>query len=1601
MSRLFRTNSCSSSSSKTSISRLPEIVNEEHFEYDSSSKEQLDFRDWNIPKVPSQKIYKKHWLPSSFNSTTHVKTVEQVYALSKEHETCQLLNLESIKKHKNDGNNFLHIGLVQVAVKPLTRLGLKASILLCLRDARFTEFSDSTLGVIESSLCNGPVHFDCYPDFTVSLSDPHILKTLTLNIKTEGYNTIKWSEVALPTEWTLVTESQPAPIQRSINNLDYIQQYLDGSVKIRFENQPLNKSSVQLQQLPTPGQSQRHVSARHSFTASSSTLERDLELERDMIDFKLKSLRKSSQVNQPCYGKVPIQDDNTSSPESPTQSDFVVENFATVDKQLRTLNQKFKINWKFLNNHLKATENKPRRDNYHLAYPDSNNRQEIFEEWKDYMRSARVEIFYLDFVESRYMSSKLKTLTKEKWKMVDQTEVESSHPPVETIIISHKGTPFPASPFKVFDNGDPDRKLIEQNNYANQSLIVIGKQLDTIETKIDKISSPETKYWWDKHLTPESKNLIIHAVRLNEDGLPIFDEQIGQGIEDGVNTLFYTIIEHFVGTPSNTTARIHDQLSNLRCPKLSDFRWYKDVFISRVMLRDDSNQPFWKEKFVNGLPNLFAHKIRTTLSNEQGHIDWNSLTYGNIISTINQVGMKMCIDFKIGRQIQSDRKSAKYELGNFCEQYGLTSIPPSRKNKSSYPRHIRKRSHYSRKKHFSRHNNDDYEFYKKKKFAPKKNRFKTSKGQKNSYSKKPRDKSKVKCFKCQKFGHYASECKVKDTIRQLKITDEEKEKLIKVLELRDSELSEVESIVASSESDSDQSSDSQSSSPNIQIGCKDKCCNRLKSISVLTKQEEQEELLIDLISKIENPELKSEYLRKLRKVISHESQGQSTPTPISLNSTLEKFAKRKEVTLQDLHLEVKMIKKEIVEIKQESRKLQVENYAIKQDLVHLMKKDPSESSESKSQSESPHNSDEEPSDSQPVVNLIRQASFRKWYSKVTIFVKNFEFTTVALFDSGADLNCIQEGLIPTKFYQKSRQSLSTASGKSLQLNYEIPKAHVCQNKICFKTSFVLVKNITDEVILDESDRYKTAFVTPFGHYEKQCKPLFDRLQSNPPTWSTIHTDIVKQIKTHVKTLPCLGIPSVDSFKIVETDASDIGYGGILKQRVSPNSPEQIVRFYSGIWTQVFAGCTMAPKKDKQKESAKQPKPSQSLRILPPSMSQNKPELPNQLVPYPSSTPISVAQPIPVANQFSALGSTVGQIRPSYQSTLISSYDPYSASSSVAFKKTSPYLPKSNFHLFVIEPNYNVNSEPVALARHYFPPGFHYMPPSPYKSLKYYRDILLETQSVEIKPIKDRDHPETILYHSLYIHRIISQEAFSSHPYDLKALKSKLQFNYSDYIEAWYSIFLHQSEDFSHSWFINFDNKFKSPFPCWFLHWWEKHGPVDEILPVSVLELIRHFTKKAKFSQVDLFFPKQMLFVARYKVPWILKWSYRVTKDTRIFARQFSVKWWDKFEVDRIAKYVYNDLPSDPIPRPRQRPTSPADSVRSSLSVGGKSKSELQEIARQLTIQASQMDDDEENDIDRDSPSSPSCQPMQQSPAKPKSWYEDSQDPYDAYDLGSD
>ena len=70
-----------------------------------------------------------------------------------------------------------------------------------------------------------------------------------------------------------------------------------------------------------------------------------------------------------------------------------------------------------------------------------------------------------------------------------------------------------------------------------------------------------------------------------------------------------------------------------------------------------------------------------------------------------------------------------------------------------------------------------------------------------------------------------------------------------------------------------------------------------------------------------------------------------------------------------------------------------------------------------------------------------------------------------MLDSGADSNCIQEELIPTKYYEKTTEGLSQASGTSLNIEFRLPNVDVCRDDIYIQTTFALVKNITNKVIL--------------------------------------------------------------------------------------------------------------------------------------------------------------------------------------------------------------------------------------------------------------------------------------------------------------------------------------------------------------------------------------------------------------------------------------------------------------------------------------------------------------------------------------------------------
>ena len=80
----------------------------------------------------------------------------------------------------------------------------------------------------------------------------------------------------------------------------------------------------------------------------------------------------------------------------------------------------------------------------------------------------------------------LNVIKKSNFVKAEKTIVRSSHPPLETILITRQDqkAEVKASSFKIADVQTPITSIIEQNNFANESLHVIGQQLDRIEEKI-------------------------------------------------------------------------------------------------------------------------------------------------------------------------------------------------------------------------------------------------------------------------------------------------------------------------------------------------------------------------------------------------------------------------------------------------------------------------------------------------------------------------------------------------------------------------------------------------------------------------------------------------------------------------------------------------------------------------------------------------------------------------------------------------------------------------------------------------------------------------------------------------------------------------------------------------------------------------------------------------------------------------------------------------------------------------------------------------------------------------------------------------------------
>jgi hypothetical protein len=264
------------------------------------------------------------------------------------------------------------------------------------------------------------------------------------------------------------------------------------------------------------------------------------------------------------------------------------------------------------------------------------------------------------------------------------------------------------------------------------------------------------------------------------------------------------------------------------------------------------------------------------------------------------------------------------------------------------------------------------------------------------------------------------------------------------------------------------------------------------------------------------------------------------------------------------------------------------------------------------------------------------------------------------------------------------------------------------------------------------------------------------------------------------------------------------------------------------------------------------------------------------------------------------------------------------------------------------------------------------------------------------------------------------------PWKIKPFKDHPEgYSYYDYIDAWYKILLYQFDDMSHSWFIQFHKDYQfvkqecQPI-MWFLKWWSKHGSQAEIIPDTLWnttiptkpdhpqlsthtlkQALLQFIKMYKCSEYNSRFPPILLFCAKYKIPWIVKWSYQIKDHTLI--RNFAVKWWDNFNRDRIIKFVYDEFPEV-----KQVEDKPSSSIPDLLK--DKSPEELAEICRLAAIQCQSASASASGKGKSPASSEGSTteaikvsSQFPQSVPMPPNWYQDSlfqdsQDPYAGYGI---
>ncbi|KAG5611429.1 hypothetical protein H5410_022710, partial [Solanum commersonii] len=740
------------------IKRRSTVKNSRKEEYDIPQHLDL-LNKWTIPKISPRIIYQMGTF-EKLGLKQVVKTTEETITIDSENQTFRLLSDNDLAPYK-DIYRFMHIGLVQVAFKPLTLRGLPESFIAALRDGRNQNWKKSLIGTIQTSLAYGPVYFNAYPNLQISLQDENSLSSLMLNVKLHGYDympgtevvcvcyriyykllhtlnpmckvidfknetilietnfdkskvvtrrPIKWEEIDFSQEWVIENATQP---QNNINTeVSEIEQLNDGTVKIRF-HEPINmltdnrimssRISRSNSSYISPVDYIVQVPSRASTSQIRETYRCDnIKIDRDNI---VKPIRRTSSDLDITESEMNFPDGITGKEKvthsslqpPPDIDDFKIKDYSDLES--------------FLEKKFKGSGVQPiDTDNFIEGEPS--NKKDFYDSLnkisEKYARKPVQRMFYYP-------------------RPTPQDVLLEEHEHI--ITNSYNGKEI----YEWNIDGYTDRKIFTTVHRMLMYSTICKTNKNSDKTIADMITAGFTgqlKGWWDNYLNQTQRDTVLMAVKQERD----------QVTQNAVYTLVLNIIEHFSGRWSDNSETIRTLLQNLRCKSLTSFR------------------------------------VRKSLRGDDHSINYDNYTYGKLISDCVQEGLSLCNEIKLNQQIKRHRLTERKQLGEFCEQFAFDI--PKQKSQDVEVSHKKKKS--SKK---------DYEKWKKKKIEKKLRRAEEGRGDFSKRKKKYRQNFNRSdtCHKCGRYGHYAKDCRVKEKIKNLDIDDNLKDSLYKIMLNSDTE----------------------------------------------------------------------------------------------------------------------------------------------------------------------------------------------------------------------------------------------------------------------------------------------------------------------------------------------------------------------------------------------------------------------------------------------------------------------------------------------------------------------------------------------------------------------------------------------------------------------------------------------------------------------------------------------------------------------------------------------------------------------------------------------------------------------------------------------